>query len=86
MVKIRKSLLFKPVDKSISRKISIVTPGKFDKSIKALMRRGLTVKENKALVSARNIAAVQLKRKDLSKRERNQFRAISTTVIPRASR
>ena len=86
MVKINKSIFFKPKDMALSRKISIKTPGQFMKSIEKLKKNGLTMKENRALVLARTRAKVQLKRKNLSVRERNQMMAIANTTIPRASR
>ncbi len=86
MVKIKKSIFFPPKDKSLARKISIKTPGQFKKSINELRKNGITLKENRALVLARTRAKVQLKRKNLSKRERNQMTAISKTVIPRVTR
>ena len=51
-----------------------------------LRKNGITLKENKALVLARTRAKAQLKRKNLSKRERNQMMAIARTVIPRVTR
>ncbi len=86
MVKIKKSIFFPPKDKVLARKISIKTPGQFRKSISMLRKNGITLKENKALVLARTRAKAQLKRKNLSKRERNQMMAIARTVIPRVTR
>ena len=86
MVKIKKSIFFAPKDKALARKISIKTPGQFRKSINKLKKNGITMKENKALVLARTRAKVQLKRKNLSKRERNQMTTIANTVIPRVTR
>lgn len=86
MVKISKSIFFPAKDKKLARKISIKTPGQFKKSIAELKKGGITLKENRALILARTRAKVQLKRKNLSKRERNQFGAISKMVIPRVSR
>lgn len=86
MVKIKRSIFFPPKDKALARKISIKTPGQFKKSIAKLRKNGITLKENRALVLARTRAKVQLRRTNLSTRERNQFRAISKTVIPRVSK
>lgn len=86
MVRKTKSLFFKPRSKRLARIISIETPGKFKKSITELKKRGLTLKEKRALVLARNRAKVQLKRKNLSTRERNQFRAISKMTIPKVKK
>ncbi len=86
MVKITKSIFFKPKDKALAKKISIKTPGQFKKSIMELKKNGITLKENKALVLARTRAKVQLKRTNLSTRERNQMKAIASTTIPRVSK
>ncbi len=86
MVKIKKSIFFPPKDKKLAAKISIKTPGQFKKSINNLKKNGITLKENKALVLARTRAKVQLRRKNLSTRERNQMKAIAKTVIPRVSK
>jgi len=86
MVKIKKSIFFPPKDKALAKKISIRTPGQFRKSINKLRKNGITLKENRALVLARTRAKVQLKRKNLSVRERNQMEAIVNTVIPRVSK
>ena len=86
MVKFTKSLFFKPKDKSLARKISIVSPTKFKNSITRLRKGGITLKDKRALVLARTRASVQLKRKNLSPKERRQFRTISKMVIPRITR
>lgn len=86
MVRIKKSIFFPPKDKALARKISIRTPGEFRKSISNLRKNGFTLKEKRALVLARTRAKVQLKRKNLSKRERKQMRAIANTTIPRVTR
>ena len=86
MVKITKSIFFPPKDKALARKISIKTPGQFNKSISMLKKNGITLKENRALKLARTRAKVQLKRKNLSTREMNQMKAIAKTSIPRVTR
>ncbi len=86
MVKFNKSLFFPPKDRKLARKISIRTPTQFKNSIRELKKHGLTLKEKRALVLARNRAMVQLKRKNLSTRERNQMRAIADTKIPNVTR
>ena len=86
MVRIKKSIFFPPKDKALARKISIKTPGQFRKSISMLKKNGITLKENKALVLAKTRAKIQLKRTNLSKRERNQMMAIARTVIPRVTK
>ena len=86
MVKINKSIFFPPKNRRLARIISIKTPGQFRKSIAELKKRGLTLKEKRGLVLAQNRARVQLKRRNLSKRERNQMREIANTKIPNVSR
>ncbi len=83
MGRITKSIFFKPKDKTLARKISIVSPTKFRNSIKRLRKNGITLKEFRALNLARTRASVQLKRKNLSLKERKQFRTISKMTIPR---
>lgn len=84
--KFPKSLFFPPKDKKLAAKISIKTPEQFKKSIMLLKKRGITLKEKRALTLARTRASLQLRRKNLSKRERNQMMAISKTIIPRVTR
>ncbi len=86
MTNIKKNIFFAPKDKKLAAMISIRTPGQFNKSIEKLKKRGITVRENKALNKAKSRAKVQLKRKNLSIRERNQMRAIAMTPIPRVTR
>ncbi len=86
MVKFKKSLFFPLKDKVLAKKISIKTPGQFKKSISKLKKRGITLKERRALILARTRAKVQLRRKNLSTRERNQMKAISKTIIPRVTK
>lgn len=77
-----KSLFFPPKNKRLARVISIKSPSQFRKSISTLKKRGLTITEKRALVLAQNRARVQLKRRNLSLKERKQFRAISTIKLP----
>lgn len=86
MVRFTKSIFFKPKDKALARKISIVSPTKFKNSISRLRKGGITLKEKRALVLARTRASAQLKRKNLSTKERRQFRTISKMVIPRITK
>lgn len=86
MAKITKSIFFKPKNKKLADKISIKTPTQFKKSIQELSKKGLTLEEKKALTLARTRAKVQLKRKNLSKREMNQMSAIANTAIPRVTK
>ena len=84
--KFPKSLFFPPKDKVLAKKIRIDAPGKFKKSIAELKKGGITLKEMKALTLARTRARVQLKRPNLSTRERNQMKAISKMRIPRVTK
>lgn len=83
---VKKSIFVVPVkNKLLARKISITSPSKFKESIKKLKKGGLNLKEKQALVLARTRATAQLKRKNLSPKERRQFRAISKINIPKLS-
>ena len=86
MVKITKSIFFKPKDKVLARKISIRTPTSFKRSISKLKKGGITLKEKRALTLARTRAIVQLKRPNLSLRERRQFLTIAEMKNPRGSK
>jgi len=83
---VRKTLFFKAKSKALAKKISITSPAAFRASIKELKKGGLSLREKRALVLARNRAAAQLKRKNLSAKERKQFRAISKISIPKISK
>lgn len=82
--KFDKSLFFEPADPRLAGKISIRTPGEFRKSIDTLQSSGgkLTLTERRGLVLGKNRAKAQLKRPNLGKRERKQFKKISTMKIP----
>ncbi len=84
--KFPKSLFFPPKNKALAAKISIRTPAQFRKSIRELKKGGITLKERRGLVLARTRAKVQLKRENLSKRERNQMMAIARTRIPNVTK
>ncbi len=77
----KETLFFKPKSKRLARIITIVSPTAFRKSIRILKKGGLTTTEKRALVLARNRATAQLGRKNLSPKERKQFRAISKIKI-----
>lgn len=76
------TLFSKPKNKEIARKISITSPAAFRGSIKELQKGGLNTEEKKSLVLARTRASLQLKRHNLSPKERKQFREISKMNIP----
>ncbi len=79
----RKNTLFgKPKSMRIARIIKIDSPTAFKESIRKLKKGGLTTREKRALVLARNRSAAQLKRKNLSPKERRQFRAIKKMKLP----
>ena len=86
MVKFTKSIFFPPKDKALARKISIKSPTAFRMSIREVSKGGLTLKEKRALVLARTRASVQLKRRNLSPKERKQFRTISKIRIPKINK
>ena len=73
-----------PKDPKLAAQISIRTPGEFRKSIQTLKKSGgkLTQTERNGLILGQNRSKVQLKRKDLGKRERKQFTKISKMRIP----
>ena len=81
----KQRLFFAPKNKKLAGVISIKNPTRFKKSITTLKKNGLTVKEKRALVLARNRAGAQLKRKNLSMKERKQFTKIVNTRIPNVS-
>lgn len=86
MVRITKSIFFPPKDKALARKISITSPSAFRKSIRELKKGGITLKERQALILAKTRATVQLKRNNLSNKERKQFRTISQMNIPKVTK
>ncbi len=86
MVRITKSIFFPPKDKALARKISITSPAAFRKSIRELKKGGITLKERRALTLAKTRATVQLKRNNLSNKERKQFRTISQMNIPKVTK
>ncbi len=81
--KFPKGLFKKAKSKRLARIISIKSPSAFRKSVTTLKKRGLTTREKRALVLARTRATVQLRRKNLSAKERRQFRSIAKTKIPK---
>jgi len=80
---VRKNTLFgPPKSKRIARIINITSPTAFKESIRKLKKGGLSGTEKKALVLARNRAGAQLGRKNLSSKERVQFRKIKKMKLP----
>ena len=76
-----KTLFFPPKHKALAGKISIESPSAFRESVKVLRKGGLTIRERRALVLARTRAKMQLRRKNLSTKERRQFKEISRVRI-----
>lgn len=64
--------------------ISIESPAAFRRSIKELKKKRFTVGDQRALQLAKNRATAMLNRKNLSAKERKQFRQISKIKIPKA--
>ena len=86
MTRFKKSLFFPPKNKRLARTITIKTPSAFRKSIRTLTKGGVTVTEKKALALAKKRAVVQLKKGDLSTKERSQFTMISKIKLPKLSK
>ncbi len=76
----------KPKSKRIARIINITSPSAFRESIRKLKRGGLSLQEKRSLVLARNRAGAQLDRKNLSTKERKQFRAIVKMSLPKITK
>ena len=81
-VKFKKSLFFPPKNKRLAKIITIKSPTAFSLSIKKLRKGGITITEKRALVLARNRAKVQLKRENLSPKERGEFGMIAKMRLP----
>ncbi len=79
---VNQSLFSKPKSKRLARIISIKSPSAFRNSIRILNKGGMSLQEKKALVLAKNRAGAQLKRRNLSPKERREFTTITKTKIP----
>lgn len=78
--------LFEPAkNPRLARIISIETPAKFKKSIITLSKGGLSISEFRALTLAKTRAKLQLRRRNLSPKERKEFRMIANTKIPKSN-
>lgn len=77
--KMKKKTLFKepPRSKRIAAAVKISSPREFRESIQKLGKQGFTLHERRALILAQNRARAQLKRKNLSEKERLEFAEIS---------
>ncbi len=69
-------------DKRLAEIISIESPEAFKNSIKQLGADGLSERERNALVFSQNRAGAQLRRKNLSPKERVEFEQIVNIAIP----
>lgn len=79
----RKNTLFSPAkDKRLAAIIDITSPTAFRRSIRIIKIGGVSLKENRALVLAQKRSKAQLKRKNLSPKERKQFSQIIKIRIP----
>lgn len=76
-----KTLFFPPKNKKLAQQISISSPGAFKESIADLKRGGLSTQEFRALNLAKIRARLQLRRKNLSGKERMQFKKIASMKI-----
>jgi hypothetical protein len=81
-----RSLFKKTKNKTLAKIISIRTPTEFNKSISKLKKGGITTTEKRALVLARTRAKLQLRRKNLSRKEKTEFRKISKTKLPKVTK
>lgn len=86
MTNIGKSVFFPLKNKTLAKKISIKSPSAFAKSIKTVSKNGVTPTERKSLVLAETRARLQLRRKNLSDKERIEFEKISKMKIPKVTR
>lgn len=72
----KQKLFFPPKNNKLAKIIKLNTPKNARESVKVLKKGGLTKKERQALVLAANRADAQQKRKNLSSRERKEFRQV----------
>ena len=82
----KNTLFAPPKSKRIAKIIDITNPTAFKRSIVKLKKGGLSGSEKKGLVLAKNRASAQLKRKNLSIKERKQFRAITKINLPKVDK
>ncbi len=79
-------LFDKPKDKRLAKIIDITSPTAFRRSISIIKKGGVTLQEKQALLLARTRATLQLKRKNLSLKERIQFKKISLINLPKITK
>lgn len=68
----------KPESKKIAKKVSIKSPKAFKESVEKLGKDGFTTHEKRALILAQNRSKAQLKRENLSDKEKKQFKEIAS--------
>lgn len=74
----RQSLFFAPSSKRLSRIIKLDSPMSARESVRELRKDGVTKKELRAANLAANRADAQQKRKNLSGRERREFKEVES--------
>jgi hypothetical protein len=80
-----KTIFFKPKYPRLAKAVDISSPSQFKASIERVKKlRGFSsLQKTRALALAKARASVQLKRKNLSAKERLEFQKISKTRIPK---
>ena len=78
-------ILGKPKSKRLSDIIDITSPAAFKRSIEEIKKDGVTRKEVRALSLAKGAATLQLARKNLSDKERKQFKTIQGMRLPKVT-
>ncbi len=76
----------RPKSSRLAEIIDITSPFAFRGSIKEIKKGGVTLMESRALNFAQRRAEAQLGRKNLSRKERKQFKEISKIRIPKPTR
>ncbi len=78
--------LFRPAkSKRLAKLVDITSPTAFKRGLRKAKLNGFTRKEQQAFVLGKNRADAQLKRTNLSPKERKQFKAITNVRIPKIS-
>lgn len=75
------TIFFPAKNKRAARIIKIDSPSNYRKSIQILKKGGLTTTEKRALILAQNRAKAQLKRSNITIKERKQFKQISKIKV-----
>ncbi len=82
----KNTLFTKPKSPRLARLVDLTSPTAFKEGLRKAKKGGFTLQEKRAFVQGRNIAGAQLKRKNLSMKERKQFRAIMNTKLPKITK